>query len=272
MIKDEAGKVRIPLRDGENTVRFPNRCAYCAEPPTGAINLDVGARRELGESREGPIVRRSYLYKGVHMSVPYCAKHLTIAKVGRWFFLGIGLPVLILGVVIMAQITENTFLNEGDILPIVRVLLALAVGMALSQGATWVARKVSGLVFPVVNDIPLWLTAGTGQLGVKVEMTYEKFALTLRNPSVAEAVRQLNTGQPGAATTIEVWPEPAKAARSSSATTSRTGSRSTTRSRAIGGWVALVIGVLILGGACLCIGLAVVSWIIGGQGISPVCP
>jgi hypothetical protein len=189
---------------------------------------------------------------------------------GRWFFIAIGLPVLILSVALMADITKNTFLNEGDILPIVRVLLALAVGMALSQGATWVARKVSGLVFPVVNDIPLFLTAGTGQLGVKVEMTYERFVLTLRNLSVAEAVRKLNSGQPGAATDIEVWLARSKPARSSSASISPTDSRSATRSRPTGRWIALVIGVLILVGACLCIGLAIAGFIIAGQGISPV--
>jgi hypothetical protein len=198
MITDEARKVRIPLRDGDNTVLFPKRCAYCGEPPTGALKLDMGARRVLGQSREGVITRTTYLRKGVHMTIPYCAKHLIIGLTGRWLLIAFGLPVLILGVRIVAQITENTFLNEGDILPIFRVLLAFVVGMVLAQGVTWVARKVGGLAFPAMNDIPLPMGSVTGRLGVKVEMTYERFALILRNDSVAEAVRQLNTGQPGA--------------------------------------------------------------------------
>jgi hypothetical protein len=227
----------------------------------------MGARHVLGQSREGVITRTTYLYKGVHMSIPYCTKHLIIGLMGRWFFIAIALPVLILGMVVTLQITENTFLNEGDILPVFRFFLALFVGMVLAQGVTWGVRRVGGLVFPVVNDMRLPLESVSGLLGVKAEMTYEQFALILRNDSVAMAVRQLNTGQPGAATGIEVWPARSKPARSSSAATSPTDSRSAT-----GRWIALVIGVLILVGACLCIGLAIAAFVIAGQGISPVLP
>jgi hypothetical protein len=272
MIQDEV-IVRIPLQDGENTVRFPSNCAYCGEPPTGAIDQKTGVRgRLIGYYQVGIKTKARHEHRGVHMSVPYCAKHLIIARVGRWFLGGVGLAVWFLSVTIWLTITENTFLSEGY-LGAFFFIIAAGAGFALAAGASRVVRKVSGLVFPVVNDIPFF-TSGSGldSLGVTGEITYERLALTLRNSSVAEALRQLNTGQPSAATDIEVWREPAKAAGLFSTATSPTDSRSATGSRATGRRIAVVIGLLILVGACLCVGLAIAGSIIAGQGTSLVWP
>jgi hypothetical protein len=44
-------RVQIPIKQGENLVRFPNKCVYCGTPPKRAWKLTVSAQQEVGKVR-----------------------------------------------------------------------------------------------------------------------------------------------------------------------------------------------------------------------------
>jgi hypothetical protein len=107
MAKNESKsvKVQIPTQQGENLVRFPNKCVYCGKPPTRAFKLTVSAQQEVGKVRK-IFAHKAYLrtLAGVkkitsttRMAVPYCKEHFMAAWVEKWVFRSIGLLAWLAG-------------------------------------------------------------------------------------------------------------------------------------------------------------------------------
>jgi hypothetical protein len=161
-------KIQIPIQQGENLVRFPNKCVYCGKPPTRAYKLTVTAQQEVGAVRR-IFAQKAYLrtLAGVktltstaRMAVPYCKEHFIAAWVDKWIFGSIGILAWLAGMSITWNLFLDTFLAEGA-WTIVLFTIALFGGMALAGITLLVVQRVLGLVYPVINEIPANVLSGT---------------------------------------------------------------------------------------------------------------
>jgi hypothetical protein len=229
-------KVRIPLRQGENKIRFPNCCVYCGEPAARAHTMKERVSQQVGQTGWGPFARRSFVASTARLEVPYCRNHFVAAWLEKWVLAFVGLVAWIISMRAIYYLASDTFLVEGDIWPKLLFTLAIGVSLALAGGAMWVAQRAIGLVFPTIYDVdvnPFKEGSTKSLLGIDVDaISLSSLELTLHNSQVAEAVRQLNAGRSGAAVGIDVWQEPDEAGVSS-------------RLRLIVGWVAIVVGGLL---------------------------
>jgi len=225
--KKKSVKVQIPIQQGENLVRFPNKCVYCGKPPTRAYKLTVQARQEVGKVRK-IFASKAYLrtLAGVktltstsHMAVPYCKEHFMATSVDKWIIRPIGLLAWFAGMGITWNLFLDTFLAEGYWAYLLFVL-ALFGGWALSGITMLAAQKVIGLAFPEINEIDANVFKGDrgprgglsifykDLLGITANpKSISLLEVYLENPEIANNVLKLNTGTPDEVAIIDVWPD-----------------------------------------------------------------
>lgn len=221
-------KVQIPIRQGENRVRFPNRCICCGELPTRAYKLSVQATQEEGQVRK-IFASKAYLrtLAGVkklisnsHMSVPYCKDHFAAAWIEKWVFRGVLLISWLAGMSLTWNLFLDTFLAEGY-WAILLFVIALFGGWVISGVTLLLVQRAFVLVHPVIKEIPANMfnreggpIAGTSifskdLLGITVNpKSISMLEIYLDNPAIANEVQKLNTGTPDQVAKIEAWPDP----------------------------------------------------------------